>query len=105
TGVPPGLVFFGGWRAHRAVSTSAIFQQAALIDPRVKQVPPLLAQPCLSVTLAAERLFRKAAGGSRGSVCLLELPRPGHASPLCQAAGSHQSRQSQALVDLTGIRH
>src|SRR5215813_4593836 len=96
-------------QAHRAVLASAIVHQADLVDPRIKQVPPLLAQPGLRVTLAAERLFRKAAGAGRGSVCLLELPSPGHASPLCQAAWLPLvplvTGRGRAPVDLTVIRH
>ena len=47
-------------QAHRAVFAPAVLQQADLIDTGVREVTPVLAQPCLRIALAAEALLRQA---------------------------------------------
>src|SRR5215831_5965490 len=90
-------------QAHRAVLAPAVLKQADLVDARVEQVPPLLPQPGLGITLAAEGLLGQAARRRERAVRLLELPCPGHwptislrvrlsaAGPPCQRDARHRA--------------
>src|SRR5215831_16639010 len=75
---PRPALAFRRMQAHRAVLAPAVLKQADLVDARVEQVPPLLPQPGLGITLAAEGLLGQAARRRERAVRLLELPCPGH---------------------------
>src|ERR1700722_10530853 len=67
-----------GVQGHRAVLLAGVVKEGYLVHAAVQQLPPVLAQPALGVSLIGEDGLLQARAAHHGTVRLLVPPGPGH---------------------------